>query len=175
MNQNLTKRTNNQKKCEGTVLSYMYRLQVLAFSTIIKFEQTNYSYSYCCKRFIGGTIMKFSNTGIEKVKGDLVRIDDAMTEHGLLRTAQWDYARVTYDRKFELKDGVYYLRVQGYATEGDVGARKATIQLMEPLLGKHYYPHGVEYGEGENFPSSLVSQCEKLLEEVKAELDKFAL
>lgn len=119
--------------------------------------------------------MKFSNTGIEKFKGDLVRIDDVMTEHGLLRTAQWDYARVTYDRKFELKDGVYYLRVQGYATEGDVGARKATIQLMTPLLGKHYYPHGVEYGEGESFPHSLVTQCEKILEEVKAEIEKFAL
>jgi hypothetical protein len=46
---------------------------------------------------------------------------------------------------------------------------------MTPLLGKHYYPHGVEYGEGENFPTSLVNQCKKILEGIKTEVDKFAL
>jgi hypothetical protein len=45
---------------------------------------------------------------------------------------------------------------------------------MTPLLGKHYYPHGVEYGEGENFPESLVNQCKKILSDIKAETEKFA-
>lgn len=119
--------------------------------------------------------MKFEKTGIESLKADLTRLDEVMFEQGLVREGQWDYERVTYDRKFELKEGVFYLRVQGYAVEGDVGAHKAVIQLLTPVLGKHYYPHGVEYGEGESFPKSLVSQCEKLLAEVKAEVDKFAL
>ncbi|MDP4169261.1 MAG: YugN family protein [Bacillota bacterium] len=119
--------------------------------------------------------MKFENTGFEKVKGDLNRLDEVMLEHGLVREGQWDYERVTYDRKFELKEGTFYLRLRGYAVEGDVGANRAIIQLMTPLLGKHYYPHGVEYGEGENFPSSLVNSCKKILSEVKAEVDKFAL
>lgn len=119
--------------------------------------------------------MKFEKTGIESLKADLTRLDEVMLEHGLVREGQWDYERVTYDRKFELKEGVFYLRVQGYAVEGDVGAHKAVIQLLTPVLGKHYYPHGVEYGEGESFPKSLVSQCEKLLADVKAEVDTFAL
>ena len=51
--------------------------------------------------------------------------------------------------------------------EGDVGANKAVIQLMTPLLGKYYYPHGVEYGEGEKFPKSLVMQCEKTIKKLK--------
>lgn len=119
--------------------------------------------------------MKFENLGFENFKADLNRVDDVMVNNGLYRGEQCDFERVTYDRKFELKEGVFYLRVRGYAVEGDVGANKAVIQLLTPLLGKHYYPHGVEYGEGENFPSSLVNQCKKILENVKAEVEKFSL
>ncbi|WP_080846606.1 YugN family protein [Cytobacillus gottheilii] len=118
--------------------------------------------------------MKFENIGLDQLKADLSRLDEVMLSYGLVREGQWDYERVTYDRKFELKDGVYYLRVFGYAAEGDVGAHKALIQIMTPLLGKHYYPHGVEYGEGESFPKSLVSQCEKILTDIKNEVEKFA-
>lgn len=118
--------------------------------------------------------MKFQNSGLENFKADLNRLDEVMLSKGLVREGQWDYERVTYDRKFELKEGVFYLRVFGFAAEGDVGAHKAIIQLMTPLLGKHYYPHGVEYGDGENFPKSLVSQCERILSELKAEIETFA-
>ncbi len=107
--------------------------------------------------------MKFENTGLEQLKADLNRLDEVMQEKGLIREGQWDYERVTYDKKFELKEGIYYLRVRGYAVEGDVGAHKATIQLMTPLLGKYYYPHGVEYGDEEDYPQSLVNQCKTIL------------
>jgi hypothetical protein len=115
--------------------------------------------------------MKFENTGLEKMKVDLNRLDDIMFDHGLIREGQWDYDRVTYDKKFELKEGTFYLRVQGYAVEGDVGAHRATIQLIAPLLGKHYYPFGVEYGDGEHFPKSLIKQCEQTLADVGAKID----
>lgn len=119
--------------------------------------------------------MKFENTGIEEFKADINRLDDVMQQHGLVRAGQWDYERVTYDKKFELREGVFYLRIQGYSVEGDVDTFKAVVQLMTPLLGKHYYPHGVEYGEGENFPASLVNQCKKIIEDVKNEISKFAV
>lgn len=119
--------------------------------------------------------MKFENSGIASLKADLNRLDEVMEDHGLVRAGQWDYERVTYDRKFELREGVYYLRIQGYAVEGDVDTFRAVIQLMTPLLGKHYYPHGVEYGEDENYPNSLVNQCTTILEELKNEISKFAL
>ncbi|GGJ54878.1 hypothetical protein GGR02_000267 [Anoxybacillus voinovskiensis] len=116
--------------------------------------------------------MKFENTGIENQTAELSRLDELMKSLGFVRAGQWDYERVTYDRKFEVKGDVYYLRVQGYAIEGEVDTRYAVIKLLTPLLGKHYYPHGVEYGEGENFPSSLVSQCQSLLAQVKEGLAK---
>jgi hypothetical protein len=133
----------------------------------------------CCPKgrhcFSGGTKMKFENTGLEELKADLTRLDEVMLEHGLVREGQWDYERVTYDRKFELKEGVFYLRVFGYAAEGDIGSHKAVIQLMTPLLGKHYYPHGIEYGEGESFPKTLVSQCEKIIADIQSKVKGFAL
>ena len=119
--------------------------------------------------------MKFENTGFENFKADLNRLDEVMLDHDLVREGQWDYERVTYDRKFELKEGVYYLRVQGYAIDGDVDTFKATIQLMTPFLGKHYYPHGVEYGDDEFYPPALLNKCKKILEDVKVEIEKFAL
>lgn len=125
--------------------------------------------------FLGGILVRFESKGYEKLKADLNRIDEVMQEHHLVRAGQWDYERVTYDRKFELKEGIFYLRVFGYSTEGDVDTFNATIQLMTPALGKYYYPHGVEYGEDENFPDSLVEQCEKILDDVRTEIEKFAI
>ena len=119
--------------------------------------------------------MQFNNTGLDGLTADLNRLDEVMEELGLVRADQWDYERVSYDRKFDLKEGIFYLRVQGFAVEGDVGAHRATIKILTPILGKHYYPHGVEYGEDEVFPESLVKQCEALLSEVKGEVDKFAV
>jgi hypothetical protein len=148
-------------------------LQLLIISTIIDTEMYRYA-AFTGIVFSGGIRMKFEKTGLENLKADLNRLDEVMLDHGLVREGQWDYDRVTYDRLFDLKEGRYYLRIQGYTVEGDVGAHKAVIQLMDPLLGKHYYPHGVEYGDGEHFPKSLVSQCEKLLGDVKAKIEPFA-
>ncbi|MEI5906041.1 YugN family protein [Bacillus spongiae] len=118
--------------------------------------------------------MKIENTGIEKLKADVNRLDEIMRSHGLVREGQWDYERVTYDRKFQIKEGTFYLRIQGHTLEGDVGAHDASIQLMIPLLGKHYYPHGVEYGDGEHFPQHLQKTCQQILTDVVKEVSAFA-
>ncbi|MFD1735685.1 YugN family protein [Bacillus salitolerans] len=120
--------------------------------------------------------MKFENTGIENQKADLERLDEVMEELGFIRAGQWDYERVTYDHKIEVLDAkeVYYLRVQGHAVEGDIGRHDAVIELLTPLLGKHYYPHGVEYGEGEQFPKAVLTRSQDLLTKLKTELDKIA-
>lgn len=117
-----------------------------------------------------GICMKFENTGLESMQIDLNQLTHIMEQHGMVLAGQWDYERVTYDRKFELKEGIYYLRIFGFAAKGDVGAEDALIELMAPLLGKHYYPHGVEYGDNEYFPESLVQTCEKLLTDIKGEI-----
>lgn len=118
------------------------------------------------------TYMRIENTGIENEVVELSRLTDIMEDLGFVLAGQWDYERVTFDRKFENKGDVYYLRVQGFAVEGDVGGAHAMIKLMTPLLGKHYYPHGVEYGEGETFPANVVSTSKSLLVQSKERMDE---
>lgn len=118
--------------------------------------------------------MNFENSGLESCKIDLNRLDDVMERNGLIRAGQWDYERVTYDQKIIIREGTYYLRFQGYAAEGDVGAHDAVIQLLTPILGKYYYPHGIEYGEDEVFPAHLIKQCEQVIANVKKDVEVFA-
>ncbi len=117
--------------------------------------------------------MRLETTGLDNKLVGLEHLTDLMHDLGFVLAGQWDYDRITYDRKFEIKNDVFYLRVQGYVTDGMVDTHHATIQLRTPLLGKYYYPHGVEYGEGENFPHSLVSQCNTLLTHANTEIEKF--
>ncbi len=72
--------------------------------------------------------------------------------------------------KYEIPEGVYYLRVPGYAVEGDVGAKNAIIQLMDPYMGKHYYPTGIEYGSDEHFPERIVDHAVKKIRAVAQDL-----
>ena len=114
--------------------------------------------------------MLFENSGIETIVADQAVIQHVMNKHGLNIGGHWDYERVTYDLKYQIKEGIFYLRIPGYAVEGDVGARDAVIQLMDPYLGKHYYPTGIEYGEDEYFPETVVEHCNRTIESINHEL-----
>lgn len=119
--------------------------------------------------------MKIENTGIADAVIDLKPLDRLMGKQAFVRAAQWDYERVTYDYKVNSKEKniTYYIRVQGRAIEGDVDAGDAVIKLLTPLLGKHYYPHGIEYGEEENFPENLVERANSLLTKIGDEIQKY--
>lgn len=51
--------------------------------------------------------MKFEGTGIEKVSADLNKLDFIMESEGFVRADQWDYERVTYDRKYSMVEGTF--------------------------------------------------------------------
>lgn len=114
--------------------------------------------------------MYIEDTGIENIVVDLSVLDEIMLKHDLIRGGQWDYERATFDKKYVIKEGTYYLRVFTYTTDGNVDSRHADMILKKPVVGKYYYPHGVEYGEDENFPASLVKDCVATLKAVHAEL-----
>jgi len=114
--------------------------------------------------------MKFENTNLENHVVNVNLLNEIMEELGFVLAGQWDYERVTYDYKFELRNEIYYLRVQGYAVEGHVESSQGKIQLLKPLLGKYYYPHGVEYGEGESFPQTIVDKSAELLKKAEEQI-----
>lgn len=121
--------------------------------------------------------MIIENTGIEDLVVDVKPLNKITGEHAFILGSSWDYERVTYDYKVgsNEKNITYYIRVQGYATSGDVDRGDAVIKLLPPLLGKHYYPTGIEYGEDENFPESLVERAKTLLTNLSADLKTVAI
>src|SRR5690625_435876 len=119
--------------------------------------------------------MKFTDTGIQDSVIDLNALYHVMEKAKFVRAGQWDYERVTYDYKIGSpeKNITYYVRVQGYALEGDVDRGDAVMKLLTPLLGKHYYPHGIEYGEEEDFPESLVKRATEIVKKAAQDIEKY--
>ncbi|SDJ03999.1 YugN family protein [Salimicrobium halophilum] len=113
--------------------------------------------------------MKLENTGIEDLVLDVRTLTRVMESKGFMLGGSWDYERVTYDYKIESNEEniTYYVRIQGYALEGDVDKGNAVIKLMTPLLGRHYYPHGVEYGEDEGFSKDMINKAHRLVSNVQ--------
>ncbi|WP_379966963.1 YugN family protein [Ectobacillus sp. sgz5001026] len=116
--------------------------------------------------------MQFKNTNLTNHIIEFSILQDAMKELGFILAGQWDYERVTFDYKFT-RDTDYYLRIQGKVVEGKIGSEGAVVKLLTPILGKHYYPHGVEYGENETFPNEIINQCHNLLLSLSETLASF--
>ncbi len=120
---------------------------------------------------LGGKKMKFEETGLEGVSIEFHALEDIMENAGFHYV--YDYERVTFDYKIidQVKDDIYYFRVQAFATDGEVPNPHSTVKLMKPILGKHYYPHGIEYDE--EFSQKIIDKCNKKLknitENIKAE------
>lgn len=109
--------------------------------------------------------MKFENTEFEGKIINFADLNETMKEAGF--DIQWDYERVTYDYKIidQVKDEVYYFRVPAFLYEGEIPKDNCKVKMMFPYLGKHYYPHGVEYDEV--FPERIIEKCTKKLDLIR--------
>lgn len=96
-----------------------------------------------------------------------------MTKVGFYRGGPWDWDRATYDFKFEnQQDGsIYYLRFPVVTEEGEIEKYDTVVKLHTPYVGKHYYPHGIEYED--DFPEFVVQTCEDKLNETKRLLNDY--
>jgi len=112
--------------------------------------------------------MYFENKTLENITVEQELLVTVMEKHGLECHGGWDFDRMAFDKRFDLKEGRYYLRVFCAAVSGDVGNNTAILKIQKPALGKYYYPHGVEYDENEEvFPVHLVKECEEILSNIK--------
>jgi hypothetical protein len=117
--------------------------------------------------------MKIEGTGLEGKEVTLAEFDHVMGELGFIRWA-WDYKRATYDFKYEdRKSGhTFYLRVPSVATKGaieEVGKDSESIlQIGEPYIGRHTYPHGLDYEF--DFPTYVLDHAKKSLDAVNNSL-----
>ncbi|MBN8234322.1 hypothetical protein JF544_03640 [Halobacillus kuroshimensis] len=119
--------------------------------------------------------MKLEGTGLEGLVVDYKPLTEIMEKNGFILGGSWDYERVTYDYKLMApeKNITHYVRIQGFALEGDVDKGDAVIRLMKPLLGRHYYPHGVEYGHQEGFSDDMIQKAKTLIAKVAEPAKKY--
>lgn len=116
--------------------------------------------------------MNFENTNLEGKTVQFLTLEHIAQSLGLVREEQWDYERATYDYKFEnmMTGDVYYLRVPTVAVEGMVEQPSAIMKIGKPYVGKHYYPHGLEYDE--DFPEDIIKTCEDKLAQFAEKLEE---
>ncbi len=91
--------------------------------------------------------MVFENSTLETMLVSQDILQDVMNKNGLVLGGAWDYERMTFDFKYEIPEGVYYLRVPGYAVEGDVGAKKCHHPADGPLYGQALLSDRVKYAQ----------------------------
>ncbi|MDQ0206476.1 YugN family protein [Alkalicoccobacillus murimartini] len=117
--------------------------------------------------------MKFDETGFEGQEVKFSHMRHAAEASGFVLAEQWDYERATFDYKIVNQGDTYYLRVPTYSIKGDIPKNDTICRVMTPMLGKHYYPHGVEYA-GESFPESVITKSQSKLDLLKHTLEQEA-
>lgn len=119
--------------------------------------------------------MELKNTGIDDMQIDLQPLKHVLGLHAFISGESWDYERITFDYKIgsNEKNVTYYVRIQAVAIEGNIDSNDAVVKILTPILGKHYYPHGIEYGE-EEFTSNLIERATGLVKNATKELEKYA-
>ncbi|WP_018921394.1 YugN family protein [Salsuginibacillus kocurii] len=115
--------------------------------------------------------MKLTNFDLQDKEVNFAKLKRVMEENSFVHAEQWDYQRATFDIKMldKTDDATYYLRVPVIAVDGEIPKKSATVKILTPYLGRHYYPHGVEYDE--EFPNKITSKCEAKLKAVEEELN----
>lgn len=114
--------------------------------------------------------MNFENSGLADKELQFSTIRYAAESLGFVHAEQWDYERAMFDLKMVHAEGTFYLRVPVIAVDGDIPNDSTIVRVLTPILGKHYYPHGVEY-EDEHFPEGIVNKCTTKLEQLKNALE----
>lgn len=117
--------------------------------------------------------MKFEETGLQGKHMTFEVLDEIMDECGFDRA--WDYERATYDYKMvdQVDNSTYYFRIPCFVIEGEIPKNTTRVELMMPYVGKHYYPHGVEYDE--EFPQKIIDKCLQKANTVAEKVDAESL
>ncbi len=106
-------------------------------------------------------------TGLNGLEKTLAECDRKLFKLGFAREA-WDYHGGHYDYKIERNEEVYYLRLKVKAIEGVLEKPEAILKFEEPYIGRHYYPHGVDYETPP--PSDVMKQAKDILAQVKGSI-----
>ena len=111
--------------------------------------------------------MVLEDSGLNGIRKDFGTVDKVVRGLGFDRWA-WDYNKAVYDLKLEDQGTVYYLRVPAEAIQGRLESPKATVELGDPVFGRHLHPHGIDYEV--TIPESLEKAVKEKVEALKEAL-----
>lgn len=111
--------------------------------------------------------MQIKDSGIAGTQIYLAELDELMNQAGFIRWA-WDYNHATYDCKLEARDEVYFLRIEARAIKGKLENPDTLLELGEPRVGKHLFPHGLDYEAP--IPQAISQAVDRKLALVKEKL-----
>ncbi|MBO2533546.1 YugN-like family protein [Planifilum fulgidum] len=111
--------------------------------------------------------MVLEDSGLNGIRKDFGTVDKVVRGLGFDRWA-WDYNKAVYDLKLEDQGTVYYLRVPAEAIQGRLESPKATVELGDPVFGRHLHPHGIDYEV--TIPESLEKTVKEKVEALKEAL-----
>ncbi|MEJ8545417.1 YugN family protein [Brevibacillus borstelensis] len=114
--------------------------------------------------------MVIKDTGIGNKEVMLADLDHYMSDLGFVRGA-WDYKHATYDYQLKDKGNVYYLRIEANAIEGKLEDSHAVLKLDDPYMGKHLFPHGLDYDFP--IPDSVVQTAKRKLQVLNEKLSAY--
>ncbi|PSL50820.1 YugN-like protein [Salsuginibacillus halophilus] len=119
--------------------------------------------------------MKITGFDVQEKEINFAQLSRIMSDLSFIHEGQWDYERVTFDVKMldATDEATYFLRQQAVAISGEIPKDNAVVKLLTPVLGRHYYPHGVEYDE--EFPEKIVAKCESKLKQLEGELNELGV
>jgi hypothetical protein len=111
--------------------------------------------------------MVIKDTGVGTKEVFFADLEHYMSDLGFDRGA-WDYKHATYDYKIQDKNGVFYLRIEANVTEGKLEDTHAVLKLEDPYMGKHLFPHGLDYDYP--MPDSVVQTAKRKLQMLNEKL-----
>jgi len=111
--------------------------------------------------------MVIKDTGIGTKEVFFADLEHYMSELGFDRGA-WDYKHATYDYKIQDKGNVFYLRIEANVAEGKLEDSHSVLKLDEPYMGKHLFPHGLDYDYP--MPDSVVQTAKRKLQMLNEKL-----
>ncbi|MDA8353285.1 MAG: YugN family protein [Firmicutes bacterium] len=112
--------------------------------------------------------MVLEDAGLKGMEKTLGAVEPVMNAAGFFRGGAWDYTKVNFDKKLLDGETEYYLRIRAYAKKGRPEKAQAVIQLENPVLLRHYFPHGLE--ETDEIPESLQEEVQSSIQQVKENL-----
>jgi len=105
--------------------------------------------------------MVIKETGIGNKEVFLADLDHLMSDLGFVRWA-WDYNHATYDFKIQDKENTYFLRVEANVVQGKLEDPHTLLKLEEPYMGKHLFPHGLDYDA--SIPDNVMQTAKRKLQ-----------